>query len=451
MSAMNPLKIINDKETRKTIAESWAVSWPMTLIMFFEFLIGLSDVYVAGKFGKEVQAGYGLAFQLYFIFIIAGMALTVGAASVLSRLFTSENKSDFSRAVSTSIITALITGAIATFIGVFFSNAIIHHLRTPQVIKSLAAPLLAIYSLGFIFDYVLMNANAVLRAGGMIKKSLLAMTVACVINIALNFILSLGTPLGFKGIAVATIISLFIGCIISLGFAGRFITKFFDFSAVIFKKMLDISWPSALLQIFWQTGTMVLFIILGLLPEMKIETMAAFTNGLKIESAIFLPAFAFNMANAVLVGNALGRKEKGQAFQRGIITALTGVAIVILLTLMVVINAKNIASSLSNDPVVVDQTLKYIFIAILFEPVMAWGVILGGGLNGAGDTKVIMAIVAGCVWLVRIPLSYFLGVHMGLGATAVWWSMNISIACQCFLITRRYFGKNWMRFSEQVV
>ncbi len=448
---MKLIKIINDKKIKEIVLESWSMSWPMALIMFFEFLIGLSDVYIAGKFGKEVQAGYGLAFQMYFIFIIAGMALTVGAASVLSRLFTSDRKDKFSLAVSTSIITAIAAGFIATLFGVFFSKSIIHHLHTPQVIKDLATPLLIIYSMGFMFDYVLMTTNAVLRASDMIRKSLLTMTTVCCLNIILNFTLAFGTPLGFKGIGVATVTSLFVGAVLNLGFVGKFIKEGFNFSFLMLRKMLDISWPAAMLQIFWQLGTIALFLILSFLPAMNVEIMAAFTNGLKIESAIFLPVFAFNMANAVLVGNALGRKEQDHAFKRGIITAVTGVFIAIILTLIIILNAKIIASCLSSDNIVVNETLRYIFIALLFEPVMAWGVILGGGLNGAGDTKVVMAIVAGSVWLIRIPLSYFLGVYLGFGAPGIWWSMNISIAFQCLLMTRRYFGKRWVQFSEQVV
>lgn len=41
------------------VSRSWQVAWPMTRIMFFEFLIGLTDVYVAGRISKEVQAAYG--------------------------------------------------------------------------------------------------------------------------------------------------------------------------------------------------------------------------------------------------------------------------------------------------------------------------------------------------------------------------------------------------------
>lgn len=164
------------------------------------------------------------------------MALTVGTASVLSRLFTSDRKGEFSLAVSTSIITAIVAGLIATFLGVFFSKSMIHHLRIPQIVRDLSAPLLMIYSLGFIFDYALMNTNAVLRACDMIKKPLFAMTVVCILNIALNFIFAFGTPLGYKGIGVATVISLFAGSVINFSFARRFITKGFNFSMLMFKK-----------------------------------------------------------------------------------------------------------------------------------------------------------------------------------------------------------------------
>ena len=68
------------------------MSWPMTLIMFFEFMTGLADVYIAGRVGKEIQAAYGFIIQLYFVFIIVGNALTVGSVSIISRLFTACNK-----------------------------------------------------------------------------------------------------------------------------------------------------------------------------------------------------------------------------------------------------------------------------------------------------------------------------------------------------------------------
>jgi Na+-driven multidrug efflux pump len=79
--------------------------------------------------------------------------------------------------------------------------------------------------------------------------------------------------------------------------------------------MARIGWPIGLLQVLWQFASMVLFLILSTLPEQKIEILAALTTGLRIESAIYLPAFAFNLANAVVVGNLLGEKKEEEALR----------------------------------------------------------------------------------------------------------------------------------------
>jgi putative MATE family efflux protein len=436
---------------KSVIAESWSIGWPMTLIMFFQFLIGLTDVYVAGKFGKEVQAAYGIAFQLYFIFIIIGIAFSVGSVSVISRLFTSEKKDEFGHAVNSSLLAAGLAGICFTLIGIIFSKPIISLLGIPQVLKSYASTFLTIYSCGFVFDYILLNTNGTLRACKMIKRSLWTMAIACVLNVVLDFTLALHTPLGFKGIAIATVISLFVGAVLNIAYVRRIIRISFEFSLPVIKKILSISWPSGILQIVWQLGVMALFLIINALPDNNIEVMAAFTNGLRIESAIFLPAFAFNMANAVLVGNLLGKKKEEDAVHIGATTAGLGVLIIVFLTLIVLLNARHIALLLSNNPIVVEECMKYIYISLIFEPFMAWGIILGGGLNGAGDTKSVMFIVTGTLWLIRIPLAFILGISLSFGAVGIWWAMNISIFVQALLMSIRYFKKKWLYAGAEAI
>ena len=442
----------NNKNNLKSVMrESWSIGWPMMLIMFFEFMIGLTDVYVAGRFGKEVQAAYGLAFQLYFVFIIIGIALSIGSVSVISRLFTSENKDEFGLAVNSSLMMAAVTGFLFTVLGVIFAANIINLLNIPQAIKGYASIFLTIYSLGFVFDYILMNTNGTLRACKLIKKSLISMAIVCVLNIILDFTLALHTPLGFKGIAIATVISLCVGMIFNIVYMRKVCRLVFEFTFSVVKKIINISWPSGVLQVVWQLGVMAIFLIINALPKYSVEVMAAFTNGLRIESAIFLPAFAFNMANAVLVGNLLGKNKKEEAVHMGATTAFLGVGIIFILAIFVFLNAKKVAVVLSDNPMVVEESLKYIYISLLAEPIMAWGLILGGGLNGAGDTKSVMFIVTLTLWLIRIPLAFILGISLGFGAVGIWWAMNISICFQALFMTLRYFRKKWLASAEQVI
>jgi len=92
-------------EYRKLAAASWNMSWPMIFIMFFEFIISLTDVFIAGKLGREYQAAVGFSMQVYFIFIVVANSLTTGVVSSVSKLFSSQN----SKAVSDSVHTAILS------------------------------------------------------------------------------------------------------------------------------------------------------------------------------------------------------------------------------------------------------------------------------------------------------------------------------------------------------
>ncbi len=446
---MTRLSALIDREDVKSyISRSWSVSWPLTLIMVFEFLIGLTDVYIAGRVGKEVQAAYGFVIQLYFILIVIANALTVGTVSVVSRLYTSGDKGELVKSVFSSLVAAAGAGAFLAAGGFLFSPHIIHVLNIPPQLKPYGISLIRIYAMGLLFHYFLINSNGLLRSSDRAKESLKTQALVCVLNIGLNFLLVFHTPLGFRGVAAATASSVFIGSMVNLWKLRSSMTKAGRFAIDPVRKMIRIGWPIGMLQVLWQLSSMTLFLILSALPERRVEILAALTTGLRIESVIYLPVFGFNMANAVIVGNLLGEKRERDAFQSGFITATIGVLIVTIMVIAVILNARWIASFLSNNEIVIRESMKYIYISMISEPFMAWGIILGGGLNGAGDTRSVMIRVALSVWLVRIPLSYMFVVLFGFGPVSVWWSMNISQFVQAYLMSKRYFNREWLSLGR---
>lgn len=445
---MNVHQIGNKTDMKTFLRESWSMSWPIILIMFFEFTTGLVDVYIAGRVGKEIQAAYGFIIQLYFVFIIVGNALTVGAVSVISRLFTAGNKGDLTEAIYSTLSMTIVAGLILGIGGFLLTDDIIVMMNIPQALKPLAIPLGVIYSAGLLFHYVLIQTNGILRACKMVKASMKTMVIVCVCNISLAFFLVFNTSLGYRGIAVATAISVCIGSMINVFRVWGLMGGRKQFSWAVTKNVVSIGWPSGLAQALWQAHSMAIFLILSSLPKNNVETLAALSAGLRIESAIFLPAFAFNMANAVVIGNFLGERRTEEAFKGGIMTAFLGVPIVIVLTLIVILNARWIAPILSNNEIVIAETIRYLYINMLSEPFMAWAIILGGGLMGAGDTRGVMVLMGMSIWFIRVPLSYIFVVILGFGAISVWWIMNLSQLVMALLISRRYFSKKWLVIKQ---
>ena len=127
-----------------------------------------------------------------------------------------------------------------------------------------------------------------------------------------------------------------------------------------------------------------------------------------------------------------------------VVTVGIGVAIVSILALAVMIGARWIVPFLSGNQIVIDETVRYIYISMISEPIMASGVIMGGALNGAGDTRSVLIRVAMSVWFVRIPLCYVFVVLLGFGPASVWWSMNASQVVHAYLIYRRYSHRAWL-------
>jgi putative MATE family efflux protein len=427
------------------IERSWHVAWPMTLIMSFEFLMGLTDVYVAGRVGKDVQAAYGFVIQIYFMFIVIANALTVGAVSVVSRLYTEGDKDRLTAAVVSSTALTCASGAFVALVGIVFTPELIKLLNIPSQLKPFCIPLVRIYSAGLLFEYMLINANGILRSCDRLMISLRTMAAVCALNIVLNVFFVFFTPLGFRGIALATALAALLGCLVTLSYVRRLATGVRAWSKSTVRRIIDIGWPMGALQVLWQLGSITLFLIISALPENKVEILAALTAGLRIESAIYLPAFAFNMANAVIVGNFLGEKKQEEAYRSGLVTAFIGVCVVTLLVAAVILNARRIASLLSQNPIVVRESVRYLKIAMISEPFMACGAILGGGLSGAGDTKNVLARVAFSIWIVRIPLAYLFIVVLGFGAASVWWSMNISQFIQAYLLYSWYAKRKWLK------
>ncbi len=231
------LEKCNSDNIKCFAARSWQLAWPMTLIMVFEAIIGLTDVFVAGRLGKDIQAAYGFVIQFYFIFIVVANALTVGTVSVVSQLFTSEDNDQLTAAIFSSLLATAGAGIIFAFIGIVFTPLLINLLNIPVQVKPFTIPLIQIYSGGLLFQYMVININGILRSCNLIRTSLKTMAIVCGLNVGFNFFYVFFTPLGFKGIALATATASIVGCFINLSRVKRLMTKSLSFSKALVKKV----------------------------------------------------------------------------------------------------------------------------------------------------------------------------------------------------------------------
>ena len=424
----------------------------MLLIMIFDFFVGFTDVYVAGFISPQVQAAVGFVSLLYFFVIIIANAISTGTVALVSRAI---GGGDFGRALEVARQSLLFGGLVAVLVSLFgliFYRQIVAAAGFPPEIREIAETFLKIFAIALGANYLLLISNALFRASGDVKKPLVTMFFVMAVNVIGDFVLVFGLwgipPLGYRGIAVATAVSVVLGMGINLALLVR--TRWravyrgaWGLLPETIRQIVRLGWPAAMLQIAWNAGTIVLYNILGRLGETSITALAAIANGLRIEAMIFLPAFALNMAASVLIGQNLGAGNPDRAERVGWRIAAVGIVLLSSLAVVVFIRADAFAALVARDPAVLEETARYLRYNMIGQPFIALSLSLGGGLQGAGDTRGTMWVIIIAMWLIRLPLAGMLALPLGFGAAGVWAAMVVSMVCQGLLMAWRFHRGRW--------
>lgn len=442
----------NTLTTGSTWENIWRMSWPMLLVMLLNFFVGLTDVYIAGFLGPEIQAIVGFVSQLFFIMVIVANAISIGTVALLSRAVGAGQHEDALDIARQSLLFGLVTSVVLSIVWFVFRDWIIDIAGFTGDTGRIAGDFFVVFSLALAPNYMVIISNAIFRSGGEVKLALAAMFLISIINICLNFLLVFGVAgipgIGYRGIAVSTALAMFAGMLVCLLllrksrwkkiFSGRW-----TMTGSLIMRIMNISWPSAIIQVSWNAANIFLYGILGRLGEAGITGMAALTNGLRIEAALYLPAVALHMAGSVLTGQNLGAQQPERAERIGWKITWAGVLMVAVFSFPVFFWPELFASIVSRDSAVLAETARYLKITMVVEPFVALAAIIAGCLQGAGDTKGTMTVIAFSMFFIRLPLAYLFAVTLAWGAVGIWLSMAVSILFQGFGMVIRFRGGRW--------
>src|SRR5690606_13803313 len=98
-----------------------------------------------------------------------------------------------------------------------------------------------------------------------------------------------------------------------------------------------------------------------------------------------------------------------------------------------------------DDPAVLEEGARYLRIVGFNYVPMALMFTLTGVMRGAGDTMPSLLISFLSLWVVRLPLAWWLTYGLGMGAAGVWWSIVIRTTLALLLNYWYYQTGNWKR------
>ena len=402
---------------------------PLLVGNLLQQFYNITDSIIVGQFlGKEALAAVSASFFIYYFIISLVIGVGSGTTVVISQLFGAKQYQKVQLAFSSFFIFMLVGGIILSIAGIIFAEPVFRLTNTPEEVIPQAVAYFRIY-IGGTFLFVTFNSIiSILRGVGESVRPMLFILITTVLNIAFDLLFILVFKWGIEGAARATVVSQGIGMCIALAYVNNThpllsIKKqdmLFDWK--LFKESLKIGLPTSVQQCAIALG---LIALLGIVNSFGTNTLTAYGAAGKIDTIITQAILTLSVALAAFCGQNIGagrldRVKKGVQF-----TMYTNIALGLLTFAAVYLFGNEMMRIFTKDIDVVAIGKEYLLIIGGFFIVHGALNVYNGALRGAGDTLFPMITSLVCLWLIRIPLAYYLS--SWLGRNGIWWAIGISI------------------------
>lgn len=190
---------------------------PLMLSGILQLMFNAVDLVVVGHFsGEEALAAVGSTTALIAVFTNLFIGISLGANVLAARFYAAGRDKEMSETVHTAITLALVSGVLMAIIGVIFAKGALQLMDTPDNVINLSTLYMRIYFMGMPFFMLYNYGAAILRAVGDTKRPLIFLIISGVTNAILNMILVIVFNLGVAGVAIGTVMSQLMSCVLVL-------------------------------------------------------------------------------------------------------------------------------------------------------------------------------------------------------------------------------------------
>jgi len=420
-------------ELRKNV---WRISLPAIAESLFVVLTMIVDTKMVADLGVEAISAVAVTNQPSFFIFSIFFALNITVSALIARLYGQRNQKKACEIFVTSVVVVLLLSLLFSIPCVLFAGGIMDICSGQDDIRHLSIIYFQII-MGFMFVSMLsMLINSALRGCGYTKAALFSNVISFIVNIVGNWLLILGhcgfPALGVKGAAIATVLSSFAACGISLLVLMKkslFVNIWACFSLKAkasmksFREMFSM-WRDVTVENFMtRIGILLASIICARIGSYD---MAVYGVGVILMNFSFAFGNGFLSASVALVGRAVGEGIKERILLYCKFIQRSGFICALVLGLIYVVGGRIFFGFFnSGEEFILKGITACVFVAVA-GPFLVSQLIYNGILKAMGKTKVTLVAAVVSVTFVNPILSVLLAFVLGMGINGIWISMLVS-------------------------
>ncbi len=428
----------------------WLLAVPMMATNAMQTLFNIVDMIFVGKLGPAPIAAVSLVGVIMMVPFALIMGLCIAVGAMVSRYYGARNFERANHAALQAIKVGLLVGLLLTFLGLAVASGIIRIFGLEPDVHRLATLYVQILFIASIPITLQFICAAIFQAVGDAPTAFWIVFASVMLNVVLDPLLIFGIGpfprMEIAGAAWATSISRTIGMITALTFLifkqSHIKIKWegFRIDPAIAKRFFKIGIPGSLQMTLRSTSGM---IFMGVVAGYGTTVLAAYGVGLRIDMLVLMPGFGLGAATATLVGQNLGAQKPLRAAVSSWTAALYYSAFMLVSAILIYIFADSIIAVFNNSPHVIKNGRTYLRIIIWTYPFLAFAVILGRALAGAGETVKTMLVTAIALFCVAVPCAFIYPALFKIGVKGIWLGIATGHLVQALIVTIIFSAGHW--------
>ncbi|UCC18007.1 MAG: MATE family efflux transporter [Dehalococcoidales bacterium] len=434
------------------IQNLWSLSWPIMISQTLTVLGPTIDMIWVGKLGAAPIAGVGVSGMVVMAVNSVMMGLYTGLRAMIARFVGSGDTDGANTIGQQALVIGTLFSAIMAAIGIFLAEPLLSVFGVEPDVVAEGAAYLRIQLAGSITMALTMVSQSIMQASGdtvtPMRISIFFRLLQIVVCPLFVFGLWIFPNMGVSGAAWANVISQFFGASFGIWFlfTGRTRLKLtlrgFRLDKDVIWRLTKIGVPASItgVQRFLPYLVLVWFV-----SPFGTAAVGALSLIQRIDTFIRMPAGALGSAAGVLAGQNLGAGKPERAEKGGWIAVVLFSGVMVICCIFIWFFAENIVKIFSTDAELVEITSTFMRIQIVGYLVFGLTIVISLCVEGVGDTMITMIVTLLTMWVIQIPLAWFLPKYTSLGVNGVQWAISIALVFRAFLFAIYFKSGRWKR------
>ncbi|MBP3569356.1 MAG: MATE family efflux transporter [Lachnospiraceae bacterium] len=427
---------------------------PLMLSSILQLLFNAADIVVVGRFaGDDSLAAVGSTSSLINLLTNLFIGLSVGANVLVARYFGAKKEGELKETVHTAMTLSILGGIILTVVGIVGAPVILSWMQTPPEVLSLAVVYLRVYFVGMTAMMVYNFGSSILRAVGDTKRPLYFLTIAGIVNVALNLIFVIVFHWGVFGVGLATTISQVISatfvlrCLMREQGGIKLDIKCLGISRGKLLQIMQIGLPAGFQGMLFSLSNVVIQSSVNSFGATVVAGNSAASN---IEGFVYVGMNAFYQAAISFMGQNVGAGKYNRV-NKILLAAETSVIVIgLILGNLVVLFAEPLLSLYTDSQAVVEAGIVRLNIICTIYFLCGIMDVMVGALRGLGYSiaPMIVSLLGACVfrliWIATVfQVERFHTIETVYVSYPISWTLTFLAHFVTFMIVRRRLKKRW--------